>query len=69
MTIHTLFEKLGKEKSRALMFFHAFSGCDNVSELKGKGKKMSFQTWSNFPDATQTFMKLSVSVCFSYTLI
>src|SRR6218665_3059855 len=59
MPIHTLFEKLGKEKSRALMFFHAFSGCDNVSGFKGKGKTMLFETWSSFPDATQTFMKLS----------
>src|SRR6218665_2556123 len=59
MVIHTLFEKLGKEKSRALLFFHAFSGYDNVSGFKGKGKKMLFQTWSNFPEATETFMKLS----------
>src|SRR6218665_3538045 len=43
MPIHTLFEKLGKEKSRSLLFFHAFSGCDNVSGFKGKGK-MLFQT-------------------------
>ena len=48
-----------KEKSRALLFFHALSGCDNVSGFNGKGKKMLFQTWSNFPEATQTFMKLS----------
>src|SRR6218665_3023031 len=33
MPIHTLFEKLGKEKSRALLFFHAFSGCDNRRTL------------------------------------
>src|SRR6218665_90929 len=56
--IDTLFEKLGKEKSIAHLFSHAFSGCD-VSGFKGKGKKMLFQTWSSFPDATQTFMKLS----------
>src|SRR6218665_1705871 len=58
MPIHTLFEKLGKEKSIAHLFSHAFSGCD-VSGFKGKGKKMLFQTWSSVPDATQTFMKLS----------
>src|SRR6218665_1920828 len=58
MPIHTLFEKLGKEKSIAHLFSHAFSGCD-VSGFKGKGKKMLFQTWFSFPDATQTFMKLS----------
>src|SRR6218665_849186 len=50
---------LAKKKSRALLFFHAFSGCDNVSVFKGKRRKMLFQTWSNFPEATQTFMKLS----------
>src|SRR6218665_1696410 len=55
MPIHTLFKKLGKEKSRALLFFHAFSGCDNVSGFKGKGKKMWFQTWSNFPEATRLY--------------
>ena len=49
--IHTLTEKLDNGKSRALMSFHAFSGCDNVSGCKGKGKKILFQTWSNFPEA------------------
>ena len=29
-------EKLGKEKSRALLFFHAFIDCDSVSGFKGK---------------------------------
>ena len=36
-------------------FFHAFSGCDNVSGFKGKGK-----TWNVCPDVTDVFQKLSI---------
>ena len=32
---------------------------DNVSGFKGKGKKSFYQTWSVFPEITETFVRLS----------
>lgn len=39
--IHT---KIGVDKSDGLLFFHAFTGCDDVSAFRGKGKKTAWQT-------------------------
>ena len=57
--IHSMVEKFGFLKSQGLLFFHAFSGCDNISGFRGKGKKAFFQTWNVFPNVTKTFIKLS----------
>ncbi|KAK3860097.1 hypothetical protein Pcinc_014329 [Petrolisthes cinctipes] len=32
------------EKSKGMLFFHAFTGCDVVSAIPGKGKKSAWQT-------------------------
>ena len=37
--IYTIFQVLGPEKSKALLFFHAFTGCDTTSQFLNKGKK------------------------------
>ena len=50
---------LGTLRSKGLLFFHAFSGCDNVSGFRGKCKKSFFQTWNVFQEITETFVKLS----------
>ena len=57
--IHNLTKCLGTEKSKSLLFFHAFSGCDTVSGFRGKGKKSFLNTWNVFPEITETFHKLS----------
>ena len=57
--IHDLADQLGPLRSKGLLFFHAISGCDNVSAFRNKGKKTFFQTWDIFPDVTDTFAKLS----------
>jgi len=64
--IHDLCAHMGPEKSKGLLFFHAFSGCDTVSGFIGKGKTYFLQTWNVLPDITETFAKLSrfqVSIC------
>ena len=50
MPIHLIFSALGLQKSKGLLFFHAFSGCDSCSGMKGKGKKSFFPTWLVYPD-------------------
>ena len=57
--IHNYAKNLGPSKSKALLFFHALSGCDTVSAFRNKGKKSFFQTWEVFSDITHTFAKLS----------
>ena len=57
--IHKYANHLGQRKSKALLFFHALSGCDTVSAFRNKGKKSFFQTWEVFPEITDTFYNLS----------
>ena len=43
------------KKSKGLLFFHAFTGCDVVSAFRGKGKKSAWQTWNVCPEASTVF--------------
>ena len=38
LPIHSIAAHLGIEKTKGLLFFHAFSGYDTVSAFRGKGK-------------------------------
>ena len=38
--VHEVATALGPQKSLALTFFHAVTGCDTVSAFTGKGKKL-----------------------------
>ena len=57
--IHELKNKLGPEKAKALVFFHAFTGCDQVSFFSHCGKTKAWNTWTNFSEITDTFKILS----------
>lgn len=57
--VHEVISVLGPEKAKGLSFFHAFTGCDNVSAFRYKAKKTAFQTWNVLPDVTDVFVKLS----------
>ena len=57
--LHSITASLGQDKSLALPFFHAFSGCDTISSFKGIGEKKAWDTWQVFPDATPVYMILS----------
>ena len=37
-SINTIYQFLGPEKSKALPFFHAFTGSDTISQFHGKDK-------------------------------
>ena len=47
------------EKSKGMLFFHAFTGCDVVSASSGKGKTSAWQTWDVCNEASGVFSKLS----------
>ena len=56
---HDIASKLGKEKSKALLAFHAFTGCDQTSSFANVGKKTAWDVWNTFNEVTQVFQQLS----------
>lgn len=50
--INQIAHDLGETTCTALLFFHAFTGCDTYSCFFGKGKKTAWQAWLCFPEAT-----------------
>ena len=57
--VHDLYHVIGLIKTKGILFFHAFTGCDTVSAFHNKGKKTAWQTWDIFPEASLIFSKLS----------
>ena len=58
--IHKLHSKLGAEKAKAMAFFHALTGCDQVSFRCSCKKTKAFNTWVNFPEVTETLRRLTL---------
>jgi hypothetical protein len=58
ISIHTLVEKLGQDKAKALPGLHAFTGCDQVSAFSGRGKQTAWKTLESMPESIQTFKTL-----------
>ena len=57
--IHEICNCLGEESAKAMLFFHAFTGCDQTSFFANCKKKNAWSTWRNFANVTATFAKLS----------
>lgn len=57
VSIHELYEK-HKDKSDALPFFHAFTGCNTTSAFFGIGKTSAWNAWMNFPSVTLAILRL-----------
>ena len=53
---NSICQNLGKQRSRALPLFHAFTGSDTTSQLLGKGKKTAWEAWNSFPEVTEAFL-------------
>ena len=61
ISAHEIANSLRLEKSRSLPVFHAYFGCDTISAFHGKGKKHTWNTWSNFGDVKYASQILSDS--------
>ena len=61
ITVHGIASTLGQEKSRALLAFHAFTGCNQTSSFKHIGKKTAWDAWSVYDEVTEVFQSLSAS--------
>ena len=59
LLIHSISDAVDAAKCNGLSFFHAFSGCDQVSFFPGKGKKSAWRTWKNFDDVTASLVSCS----------
>ena len=57
--IHHICQQLGSQHCKALLFFHAYTGCDVTSAMSGIGKKTAWNAWTNFPEVTQTFIAIT----------
>ena len=57
--VHEIATSLGPHKSLALPLFHAFTGCDTVSQFHHIGKKTAWKTWNNHEKFTDVFLKLA----------
>ena len=57
--IHVIFNNLGESRARGLTFFHAFTGCDQVSFLSHVTKGSAWKVWDLFGDITPVFESLS----------
>jgi len=57
--IHELYHNLGADKAKALAFFYAFTGCDQVSFFSNCGKTKAWNSWNHFSEITATFKMLS----------
>ena len=58
-SINSIYQSLGPEKSKALPYYHAFSGCDTTSQFHGKGKKSVWDAWEVYEDVTTAFNHIS----------
>jgi len=59
--IHHICEQLGPPRCEALLFFHAFTGCDVTSSMFGIGKKTAWNAWAAYPEVTDTFIDMTNS--------
>ena len=57
--VHELYKKMGEEKAKSLLFFHAFTSCGQVSFFAYCGKKNACNTCHNSSEVTEVFFKLS----------
>ena len=57
--IHLVANALGPDKSTALPFFHAATGCDTVSFFAGRGKRNAWKVWTVLPSITPVFISFS----------
>ena len=57
--VHEMYQHLGEEKALALPFFHAFTGCNQVSFMSFVSRNTAWKIRNFFDQATPIFMKLS----------
>ena len=58
LATHEIAKKIGQQKAKALLLFHAITSCDTVSFFDGKGKKTTWDVWNVYPALTNILCRL-----------
>ena len=61
INIAKIADELGEEKCKAILAFHALTGCDTTSKFAGRGKVTCWATWTSYPEVTPALCVLSRS--------
>ena len=56
--IHEIVQSLDLERAGCLTLFHGLTGCDQVSFFSSYGKRTAWKTWQNYPQLTESLVKL-----------
>ena len=56
--VHEIYNQIGEERARTMPFFHAMTGCDQVSFLSHVTKLSGWKVWKLFDGVTSVFVKL-----------
>ena len=59
--MNSICQCLGEEKSRGLLFFHAYTGSDTTSQFLGKGKKSCWDWWKSYSTVTEAFLSATAN--------
>ena len=57
--VHHVAASLGQDFCDGMLFFHSFSGSDNISAMKNKGKNTMYNIWCALPEVPTVFSKIS----------
>ena len=52
--MHHICQQLRSQRCQAVLFFHAYKGCDGTSAMFEIGKKTAWKALANFPEVTET---------------
>lgn len=58
LAAHKITKKIGQQNAKALLFFHAFTGCHTVAFFGGKGKKTAWDVCNIYPAVTNFLCRL-----------
>lgn len=50
-----------QQKSKALLSFHSFTGCDQTSSFASIGKKTAWEAWAIYDEVLEVFQRLSTA--------
>ena len=59
LSVNTIVENLGREKSTTLLGFYVLTGCDHIGRFNGITKKRSYKTFIQLPDQGLSIQALS----------
>ena len=57
LPVHAYSANMRNGVCSGLLFWFAFTGCDTVSSFCGRAKKIAWEAWKSYPDATNVFSR------------